>query len=106
MAKKSAVIMPQTREILTQMGEQIRLARLRRKLTLELVAERAGISNATLVSIEKGVPTVSIGAYAAVLHALNNMDSDLLLVAKDDEFGRKLQDLMLPTRKRAPKKGE
>ncbi len=106
MTKKSAVIMPQTREILTQMGEQIRLARLRRKLTLELVAERAGISHATLVSIEKGVPTVSIGAYAAVLHALNNMDSDLLLVAKDDELGRKLQDLTLPTRKRAPKKGE
>ena len=63
-------------------------------------------SHATLVSIEKGVPTVSIGAYAAVLHALNNMDSDLLLVAKDDELGRKLQDLTLPTRKRAPKKGE
>lgn len=106
MAKKAAVIMPQTREILTQMGEQIRLARLRRKLTLELVAERAGISRATLVSIEKGTPTVSIGSYAAVLHALNNMDSDLLLVAKDDELGRKLQDLELPTRKRAPKKGE
>ena len=44
MAKKAAVIMPQTREILAQMGEQIRLARLRRKLSLELVAERAGIS--------------------------------------------------------------
>ena len=48
----------------------------------------------------------SIGSYAAVLHALNNMDSDLLLIAKDDEFGRKLQDLALPTRRRAPKKGE
>ena len=94
MAKKAAVIMPQTREILEQMGEQIRLARLRRKLSLELVAERAGISRATLISIEKGAPTVSIGSYAAVLHALNNMDSDLLLIAKDDEFGR------------APKKGE
>ena len=103
MAKKAAVIMPQTREILAQMGEQIRLARLRRKLSLELVAERAG---ATLISIEKGTPTVSIGSYAAVLHALNNMDSDLLLIAKDDEFGRKLQDLALPTRRRAPKKGE
>ena len=102
MAKKAAVIMPQTREILAQMGEQIRLARLRRKLSLELVAERAGISRA----IEKGTPTVSIGSYAAVLHALNNMDSDLLLIAKDDEFGRKLQDLALPTRRRAPKKGE
>ena len=98
--------MPQTREILAQMGEQIRLARLRRKLSLELVAERAGISRATLISVEKGTPTVSIGSYAAVLHALNNMDSDLLLVAKDDAFGRKLQDLALPTRRRAPKKGE
>ncbi len=106
MAKKAAVIMPQTREILAQMGEQIRLARLRRKLSLELVAERAGISRATLISIEKGTPTVSIGSYAAVLHALNNMDSDLLLIAKDDEFGRKLQDRALPTRRRAPKKGE
>ena len=106
MAKKATVIMPQTREILAQMGEQIRLARLRRKLSLELVAERAGISRATLISIEKGTPTVSIGSYAAVLHALNNMDSDLLLIAKDDEFGRKLQDLALLTRRRAPKKGE
>lgn len=106
MAKKAAVIMPQTREILEQMGEQIRLARLRRKLSLELVAERAGISRATLISIEKGAPTVSIGSYAAALHALNNMDSDLLLIAKDDKFGRKLQDLALPTRRRAPKKGE
>ena len=106
MAKKAAVIMPQTREILEQMGEQIRLARLRRKLSLELVAERAGISRATLISIEKGAPTVSIGSYAAVLHALNNMDSDLLLIATDDAFGRKLQDLALPTRRRAPQKGE
>ena len=106
MAKKAAVIMPQTREILAQMGEQIRLARLRRKLSLELVAERAGISRATLISIEKGTPTVSIGSYAAVLHALNNMDSDLLLIAKDDEFGRKLKDLALPIRRRARKKGE
>ena len=106
MAKKAAVIMPKTREILEQMGEQIRLARLRRKLSLELVAERAGISRATLISIEKGAPTVSMGSYAAVLHALNNMDSDLLLIAKDDVFGRQLQDLALPTRRRAPKKGE
>ena len=47
-----------------------------------------------------------MGIYAAVLHALNNMDSDLLLVAKDDEFGRKLQDLELTVRKRAPNKGD
>lgn len=97
--------MPKTREILEQMGEQIRLARLRRKLSAQLVAERAGISRQTLTAIEKGTSTVAIGAYAAVLHALNNLDNDFLLVAKDDELGRKLQDLDLPARKRAPKKG-
>ena len=95
--------MPQTDLMLEQMGEQIRLARLRRKLSAELVAERAGISRATLWSVEKGSPSVAIGMYAAVLHALNGMDKDFLLVAQDDEFGRKLQDLALVTRKRAPK---
>ena len=56
-------------------------------------------------NVEKGNPSVAIGIYAAVLHALNNMDKDLLLVAKDDELGRKLQDLELTTRKRAPRNG-
>lgn len=88
------------------MGEQIKLARLRRHLSCELVAERAGISRATLWNVEKGSPSVAIGIYAAVLHALNNMDSDLLLVAKDDEFGRKLQDMELKQRKRAPNRND
>ena len=91
--------------ILQQMGEQIKLARLRRQLSAELIAERAGISRATLWNIEKGSPSVSIGAYAAVLHALGGMDRDLLMVAKDDELGRKLQDLDLLPKKRAPKQG-
>ena len=106
MSKKASILLPQTQEILNQMGEQIRLARLRRHLSAELVAERAGISRMTLSNIEKGSPSVAIGSYAAVLHALNGMDKDLLLVARDDELGRKLQDLELPTRRRAPKKGE
>ena len=49
-------------------------------------------------------PSVAMGIYAAVLHALNNMDKDLLLVAKDDVMGRRMQDLNLPIRKRAPRK--
>ena len=106
MSKKATIVLPQTQEILNQLGEQIRLARLRRHLTAELVAERAGISRMTLSNIEKGSSSVAIGSYAAVLHALNGMDKDLLLVAKDDVLGRKLQDLELPTRRRAPKKGE
>ena len=106
MSKKSTTILPKTQAILEQMGAQIKLARLRRRLSAELVAERAGISRMTLSNIEKGCPSVAIGSYAAVLHALNNMDTDLLLVAKDDELGRKLQDLELTVRKRAPKREE
>lgn len=97
-------IMPATENILKTLGEQIKLARLRRNLTAELVAERAGISRSSLWKVESGNPAVAIGIYAAVLHALNNMDKDLLLVAKDDEMGRKLQDLELITRKRATRR--
>ena len=102
MGRKAVVIMPQTQEILATMGEQIKMARLRRRISAELAAERAGISRATLWAVEKGSPSVAIGIYAAVLHSLNGMDRELLLVAKDDELGRKLQDLELPVRKRAP----
>ena len=104
MNKRGVTVSPKTAEILEHMGEQIKLARLRRRLSTELVAERAGISRATLWNVEKGSPSVAIGIYAAVLHALGNMDSDFLLVAKDDELGRTLQDLELPVRRRAPKK--
>lgn len=55
----------------------------------------------TLWKVESGNPAVAMGIYAAVLHALNNMDKDLLLVAKDDVMGKKMQDLELLTRKRA-----
>ena len=106
MKKAAYNILPPTEEILATMGEQIKLARLRRKLSTELVAERAGISRASLWKVEKGDPSVAMGIYAAVLHALNNMDKDLLLVAKDDILGRELQDMkLLPGRKSSGKKG-
>ena len=101
MSKRTVVVMPETQRTLEMMGEQIKMARLRRNLATELVAERAGISRATLWAVEKGTPTVSIGTYAAVLHALGGMDKELGLIAKDDEFGRKLQDLNIQTRGRA-----
>lgn len=94
-------ILPNTEKILETMGEQIKLARLRRNLTVELVSERAGISRATLWKVEQGSAGVAMGIYACVLHALNGMDNDLLLIAKDDEIGRKMQELNLTTRKRA-----
>lgn len=106
MKKAAYNIVPTTEDILKNMGEQIKLARLRRDLSAELVAERAGISRASLWKVETGNPAVAIGIYAAVLHALNNMDKDLLMVARDDEFGRQMQDLGLLSRKRASRRNK
>lgn len=106
MKKASYNIVPATEEILKNMGEQIKLARLRRNLSAALVAERAGISRASLWKVESGNPAVAIGIYAAVLHALGGMDSDLELVARDDKMGRQMQDLNLITRKRASRRKE
>ena len=106
MKKASYNIVQATEEILKNMGEQIKLARLRRNLSAALVAERAGISRASLWKVESGNPAVAIGIYAAVLHALGGMDSDLELVARDDKMGRQMQDLNLITRKRASRRKE
>ena len=84
-------------------GEQIKLARLRRDLSLAQVAERATCSPLTVSRIEKGSPTVAIGIYLRVLYALQ-LDDDILLLAKDDELGRQLQDMALTTRQRASKR--
>lgn len=84
-------------------GEQIKLARLRRNLSIAQVAERATCSPLTVARIEKGSPTVSIGIYARVLYVLQ-LDDDLTLIAKDDVLGRALQDLSLKHRTRASKK--
>ena len=104
MERRNIIVMPSTQKVLNQLGEQIKLARLRRKISAKLAAERAGISRATLWNIEKGSPSVSMGAYAAVLHALNGLESDLLLVARDDELGRKLQDIELMNKSHKSKK--
>jgi hypothetical protein len=55
-----------------------------------------------LVSIEKGNPNVSIGAYIKVLFVLG-LERDIIHIAKDDELGRKLQDARLTVKERAPK---
>lgn len=100
---KKVLLFPRTENILERMGEQIKLARLRRNLSVELVCERAQMSRATLWAIERGSPSVALGYYAAALYALGGMDEDLLLIAANDPLGRTLQDLNLPTRRRAPK---
>jgi transcriptional regulator with XRE-family HTH domain len=103
MPRKSASPHPAVRRLLKDLGENIRLARLRRGFSMELVAERAGMSRPTLRAVESGEPGVTLGSYANVLHSLG-LHEDLALVARDDELGRKLQDAELPTRRRAPKR--
>ena len=73
------------------MGEQIKLARIRRKYPVQIVADRAGISRATLWKVEKGDPGVAIGIYAKVLKAIG-LGDDITLLARDDELGHIIQD--------------
>ena len=102
MTSRKSILRPKEKKILSTLGENIKLARLRRKLSTEQVSERANISRSTLWSIEKGSPKVAMGKYIQVLAVLGQ-ENDLLTVASDDILGRKLQDANLKTPKRAPK---
>lgn len=96
-------LLPSQRKTLTALGENIKLARLRRELSSEQVAERARISRNTLTKIERGEEGVAMGYYFRVL-AILRLEKDLLLVAKDDELGRALQDAKLVVGERVSKK--
>jgi transcriptional regulator with XRE-family HTH domain len=95
-------LLPRLEKLLSNMGENLKLARLRRKLTMEQVSERSGISRSTLWQVEKGMPNVSMRTYAQVLFVLG-FEKDLLLLAGDDALGRKLQDNEMLVKERAPK---
>ena len=86
---------------LATLGQRLRNARLRRNLTMAQVAERADMSRETLTRLECGAGT-SLAALLAVLRVLK-LDADLDAIARDDALGRKLQDLGLPQRARAPR---
>lgn len=106
MPRKNINLTPSTVKILEKMGAQIKKARLRRNISVELVAVQAGISETTFYAIEKGTSTVSIGAYAAVLAVLE-LDNDLELIAFDEEGKKQFREQNLQRRERAiRKKGE
>lgn len=94
--------MPSALRILNEMGENIKLSRLRRKLSAQQIAERANISRATLWQIEKGSPSVAMGIYCQVLFILG-LEKDLLKIAGDDVAGKKMMESVL-IKKRAPKR--
>ena len=103
MKTRSPILLPKAQKTISILGENIKLARLRRKYSTQQVAERANISRPTLLSIEKGSPNVSIWAYVNVLFVLG-LEKDILEIAKDDLLGRRLQYAKLTIRERAPKK--
>lgn len=94
MKTKKSILFPRHRRMLEKLGENIKLARKRRSFSAVEVAERANIHRDTLSKIEKGDPSVSMGAYFNVLRVLR-LEHDFLEIARDDKFGKKLQDLKL-----------
>lgn len=100
MPSKAPLAFQSESRLLADLGERLRLARLRRRLTATTVALRCDISRPTLVKVERGDPSVTLGTYLRVL-AIYGLDGDLAAVAGDDALGRRLQDLALPT----PRKG-
>jgi len=94
MSTKKQILFPKHKKMLEVFGENMKLARKRRRLTMVQVAERADISRNTLYLIEKGSPGVSLGAVFNVLRALG-LENDILKIAADDELGRRLQDIEL-----------
>ena len=97
-AKPPRVYLTQKRHLVA-LGERLRLARLRRKLSVDIVSQRAGISRMTLFRAEAGSPAIAIGTLVRILAVLG-LDSDLDLIARDDKLGRLLQDQALPPRRR------
>jgi len=102
MARKSSPPLPRVERVLVELGQNIRLARMRRKLAAGLVAERAGMSRPTLRAIERGDSGVTLGAVANVLNSLGLVD-DLVQVGRTDELGRQLEDAKLQASQRGPK---
>ena len=101
MPRKPPIVFPQEQKLLSQLGERLKLARLRRKLSNPVVAQRAGISRTSLYKVEAGDPGATLGTYLRVMAALG-LEADINALAADDKVGRKLQDLALEMPASAP----
>lgn len=88
-------------EALRTLGGNIRTARLRRRLRLQDLAERMGVSRFTVADVERGRPGTSVAAYFAALWAMGLLDQASDLGApEDDEAGKALERTALPQRVR------
>ena len=105
MSRKTVILEPNTEEKLKKMGQRIKKARLRRNISAEMISKQAGIGESTFYAIERGVSTVSLGAYAAVLSALG-LDSDLDAIATDVDGKAMFWEQNIVERKRAKRRKE
>jgi len=103
MPHKPPIIFPQEQRLLSQLGERLKLARKRRKLSNAVVAQRAGISRTSLYKVEAGDPGATLGTYMRVMAVLG-LEADINALAADDKVGRKLQDLALEAPASAPRR--
>lgn len=101
MAKRTVPVFPQGQRQLDQLGERLRLARQRRRLTQAVVAARVGVSKQTLAKLEAGNASTSLATLLRLLGVLG-LAQDIDRIATDDELGRRLQDLEL----KAPPRGK
>lgn len=102
MRKHKALMADETIGLVAQLGANLDLARKRRKLTIEAVCSRAGITAQTYRRLAKGEGGVTLAVLVAVLHALS-LENDLLTVASPstDEVGINLERINAPKRVRA-----
>ncbi len=85
-------------EVLRRLGDNLRRARLRRRLRIQDIADRLGTSRFTVANVEKGKPGASGAAYFGVLWALGLLDDANRLADPDhDEEGKVLESARLPT---------
>ena len=92
MTKRTPPTFPATAARLAALGARLRAARLRRRMTQAALAARADVSLPTLRKLEQGEGSSSL---ATLLHAMEvlGLEQDLDLLAKEDELGRRLQDI-------------
>jgi len=91
MTKRAHPVFPRTGRLAAALGERLRLARVRRRITLVELAARTGASRITLAKLERGDPSVGFGVLLRVLSVLG-LEDDLDGLAGDDALGRRLQD--------------
>ena len=103
MSRKTVILEPNIEDKLKKMGQRIKKARLRRNISAETISKKAGIGESTFYAIERGVSTVSLGAYVAVLFVLG-LDADLDGIAVDEEGKALFWEQNIVERKRVKKR--